>query len=934
MVRQPGLLIGPYELLSPIGAGGMGEVWLARDQRLDRQVAIKFAHENFSRRFEREARAIAALNHPHIATLYDIGPDYLVMEHVDGRPLDGPRTPGEVLAFAAQLASALAAAHARGVVHRDLKPANILLTAAGVKLLDFGLARRSDPDPDPDSPTMEVTAQGLVSGTPQFMSPEQARGQDTGPASDLFSLGSVLYFCLTGRPPFQGSSSIDVLMQVVQSPPPPLPPESPALNAIILRLLEKEPGRRFASADELLRAVTQASAQTADGEAPTEWVAPALPAPAPQRRSVRLALLVLTALVLVAAGAWRIAAHRPHQPSAEARRWFEEGANALRDGTFIKASQTLERAVTVDPRYRLAWIRLAEAWSELDSSDKARESILQASALPARGAPESETLLFEAVQSTLTGDYRTALQRHEQILKLSAEADRPAALVDLGRACEKADQPSEAIAHYQQAARLSPRFAAAFLRLGVLLARRQDTAGAESAFAEAAGHYQRLGSSEGVVEVQYHRAVMLNRAGKYDEAGRLIGAALDLARHAQAPHQQIALLLQKSIVAARQGRIDDARAEASSAIDLARRAQLESFVARGLIDLGNAHFLGQNPAAAEDQYSQALDYARRWKNRRTEARALLSLGSLHIQNGDLARGVPHVESALDYYRAAGSRNETIQGLILLGRAARDRNDFPKAEALFEEQLTFARQAGLSEAAANALHGLASLALRRERYAGASARFREELASLGSGATPTQRAYALLGLASAEALLGRAQEARRLQAEALDAVGSLGTAGTILQRREQQLQHLALIERRAESLAPLLREAPSSDPAIAANACLAAGLLRSLAAARAHCPGAPPVAASETWLDLGLPDEAESAARSALEEALRLGLPESGFRAALVLARLAPNDPDRRRAAREAWESLRATLSPTDAHSYATRPDARRRLQLLEALNQS
>src|SRR5216684_7667118 len=141
MPLSAGTRLGPYEILSPIGAGGMGEVYKARDERLDRIVAIKVSNEKFSERFGREARAVAALNHPHICTLYDVGPNYLVMEYIEGAPLKGPLPLDEALRLAVQVAEALDAAHRKGIVHRDLKPANIMVTKAGVKLLDFGLAK-------------------------------------------------------------------------------------------------------------------------------------------------------------------------------------------------------------------------------------------------------------------------------------------------------------------------------------------------------------------------------------------------------------------------------------------------------------------------------------------------------------------------------------------------------------------------------------------------------------------------------------------------------------------------------------------------------------------------------------------------------------------------------------------------------------------------
>jgi serine/threonine protein kinase len=190
MPLDPGSTLGPYEILALIGAGGMGEVYKARDTRLDRLVAIKTAKEKFSDRFTREAKAIAALNHPHICILYDVGPNYLVMEYVEGEPLKGPLPFEKVIEYGAQMASALAAAHAKNIIHRDLKPANILITSAGVKLLDFGLAKfTSALSPDGATLTEGLTQDGAVVGTVAYMSPEQAEGRDIDPRSDIFSFG-------------------------------------------------------------------------------------------------------------------------------------------------------------------------------------------------------------------------------------------------------------------------------------------------------------------------------------------------------------------------------------------------------------------------------------------------------------------------------------------------------------------------------------------------------------------------------------------------------------------------------------------------------------------------------------------------------------------------------------------------------------------------
>src|SRR5579872_2351484 len=208
MPLSVGTTLGPYEILAPIGAGGMGEVYKARDTRLDRMVAIKLSKNEFSERFEREARAVAALNHPNICQLYDVGPDYLVMEYIEGTPLKGPMSFDQVLRSAAQICDALDAAHKKGITHRDLKPANILVTKAGVKLLDFGLAKvgPSVTSPDDGTLTMALTGKGEILGTLVYMSPEQVNGENIGPRSDIFSFGLVLYEMLTGKRAFDGKS--------------------------------------------------------------------------------------------------------------------------------------------------------------------------------------------------------------------------------------------------------------------------------------------------------------------------------------------------------------------------------------------------------------------------------------------------------------------------------------------------------------------------------------------------------------------------------------------------------------------------------------------------------------------------------------------------------------------------------------------------------
>jgi serine/threonine-protein kinase len=228
MSLSAGDKLGPYEILSLLGAGGMGEVWKARDSRLGRTIAIKVSKEQFSKRFEREARAVAALNHPNICTLHDVGPNYLVMELVEGRTLADRISEGavpleEALAIAAQIAGALEAAHEKGIVHRDLKPANVKITPKGVvKVLDFGLASALREPAQEDSEvtlTFQETRDGSILGTPAYMSPEQARGRPADKRADIWAFGVVLYEMLTGKRPFKGPTLSDTLAAVLTKDP-------------------------------------------------------------------------------------------------------------------------------------------------------------------------------------------------------------------------------------------------------------------------------------------------------------------------------------------------------------------------------------------------------------------------------------------------------------------------------------------------------------------------------------------------------------------------------------------------------------------------------------------------------------------------------------------------------------------------------------------
>jgi eukaryotic-like serine/threonine-protein kinase len=288
MSLAAGTKLGPYEIVGPLGAGGMGEVYRARDTRLDRTVAIKILPSQLSadpvrkQRFEREAKTISSLNHPHICVLHDVGNqdgvDYLVMECVEGETLGkrlekGPLPLEQVLKYGAQISDALDKAHRSGVVHRDLKPGNIMLTPTGAKLLDFGLAKPAAPLTSTamltavtqDSP---MTEQGTIVGTFQYMSPEQVEGKELDGRSDIFSLGALLYEMLTGQRAFEGKSQLSVASAILEKEPAPLsaakPMTPPALDHAIKKCLAKHPDERWQSASDLaseLKWITESGSQ-------------------------------------------------------------------------------------------------------------------------------------------------------------------------------------------------------------------------------------------------------------------------------------------------------------------------------------------------------------------------------------------------------------------------------------------------------------------------------------------------------------------------------------------------------------------------------------------------------------------------------------------------------------------------------------------------
>ena len=796
-----GQTISHYRILEKLGEGGMGIVYVAEDILLGRRVAIKtltagatLGKQHYRTRFLREARAVSALSHSHIATVFDYGetPDghpFIVMELVKGRTLadllrEKTLTIARAVEIVTQVAQALAEAHRHGIVHRDIKPSNVALNERGeVKVLDFGLAKQvgemRHADPELQALLDTQTREGLVLGTPMYLSPEQAMGLPVDHRSDLFSLGALLYECVAGRPPFTGSSPAVICAQVIRDDPPPPsrfnPDVPPGLDRIALRALAKKADERYELADDLiadLNRLQPSLRESGAGEAATRGIKPP---PKVGRTSalstlsdifyrprlpVGFIILGLLSLILVVGLVWLITRPSPHQPSAEALRHFERGTNALREGTYYKASKELERAIAADDKFALAHARLAEAWVELDYTDKAKDELLIVTDKLARersALPRPEALYLDAIAATVTRDTERAVKAYDEIRGL--RPDDPQAHLDLARAYEKRDDPERAVDFYAKAVSLDPSSAAALTRLGILRGRRQDTANALDAFAKAEALYKDSSNFEGAAEVLYQRAYLYSQAGKLDEADSQLQKARDITRINNNTYQQIRVLLEMSRVAYSKG--DTARAKdfATEAVELARANGMENLTTQGLHDLGYAFLVRRAYADAEQYFRQALDFAQRYKGRNNEARTMLSLGTLYIQQEEPDRGLPYVEHAISYYRDGRYRRETAKCLIMLGRAKLLKGDYDGALGAFEEQLRLAGQVEEQAQVARSHAEIASALAKQEVYPAALRHFHASYEINRSLANPLNAAFGLLNEADMLARLGRNGDAR-------------------------------------------------------------------------------------------------------------------------------------------------------------------------------
>ncbi len=793
-----GQTVSHYRIIEKLGEGGMGVVYVAEDKHLGRQVAIKFlssTDRHYRARFIREARAVSTLNHPNIATVYDYGETvagipFIVMEYVKGSTLSKLLEEGLSLKRAVEIvvamAEALAEAHLHGIVHRDIKPSNVVIAERGhVKVLDFGLVKQlfeaptSGVDLDADTIYSTQTRSDVIVGTPLYLSPEQATGKPVDGRSDLFALGALLYECLTGHSAFSGGSVIEIGAQIIHVDPPP-PSQlngkiSRELDRITLKALEKKTEDRYQSAEELLGdlkgVLTKLSGDTVvvskkgvstNSEVPrrTSALHSITTSLRRQRFSVTsiIATVLITGLFIWAVVQWWPRSY--YQPPSAALDWYVRGSDALRNGAYHQASKALEQAIAIDSHYSLAHARLAQAWSELDYTERAKDELLVADR---SSLSPPDRLYLDGITAMVRRDFDGAIKSYTDLAKLSPDDSQ--VYVDLGYAYENKGNVDKALENYLHAiAANNGQYATAYLRAGIVYNRKQDTAKATEFFDNAEKLYNAATNNEGVNEVRRQRGILLREKGNYKEARAQFQQSLDAARALGNEAQQISALIELSTLASVQGDIAESSEKAQQAVSFAQEKHLENFVAGGLIELGNSYYGKNNYTEAEKYYSQAIEFAVGAKSRRREALARSNLGALYIQTQRIDQGIALVEQALSFFKQGNYPKNVATGLTQIARGNRRKGDYAAASKALNEKLQIAQAGGNQPDIADATTELAAVLFEQQDFPKALDQYSKALNIYQSVQNRTKTAYNYINQAHILWRLGRYDEARQALTE--------------------------------------------------------------------------------------------------------------------------------------------------------------------------
>ena len=776
----------------------MGVVYLAEDQHLARRVAIKFltsTDHHYRARFIREARAVSALSHQNIAIVHDYGETndgqpFLVMEYVKGKSLSDLLDEGLTLRRSVEIVSsvteALGEAHDQGIVHRDIKPSNVLINERGhVKVLDFGLVKHlfepqgSGVDLDAQTIYSTQTRSDVIVGTPLYLSPEQATGKEIDGRSDIFALGALLYECLTGQSAFSGGSVLEIGAQIIHvTPAPPsainqrIPPE---LDRITMKALEKKVEARYQTAHELLKDLRAVATTLSGNGIPVasrsrgatdgfKRGTNAFATLTTQLRRQRFSLAtVIPAFVIAGLAIWAIIHFWPrtyYQPSAAALHWYQQGTDNLHNGAYFQASKALTQAIELDGAFALARARLAQAWTELDYTERAKDELLAITSTGDRSSlSPRDALYLDAITATVSRRFGDAVSAYTEIVKL-APNESPA-YVDLGYAYENNGNIDKALESYQKAISLnSGQYATAYLRSGVVYNRKGDPHNATAMFAKAEELYQAGSNNEGLNEVLRQRGILFRINGEYDKARAQFQQSLEASRAIGNEAQQITALIDLSYLASTRGLVSEAESYAQQAVTISQQKQLENLTAGGLLEIGNAFSAKGDTEKAEHYFTQAIQFARANKGRLREAMGLTNLAGLYIQTLRIDEGLKMAEQALQFFQQENYPRIAGTCLTHIARAHRRKGDYAAARQALNQKLEVAKQSNSKPAIADTHIELGALLVDQEQFPAALEEYDNALKIYG----PTNSflvAFCNANKAEILAGLGRYDEARQL-----------------------------------------------------------------------------------------------------------------------------------------------------------------------------
>ena len=770
----PGFVLdNRFTLLRPLGKGGMGEVWAARDQKLRIDVAVKtiradlIGNPSGMSRFMREIELARRVAHPNVCRVYEwfehsMPPDsiaFLTMELIEGETLADRLAREQRLSFddalhvARDVAAGLAAAHAADVIHRDLKPANIMLAVNSGRrravILDFGLAR--DPLRTHSGSTTTV---GTLLGTPDYMAPEQITGAPVTPATDIYALGLVLYEMLDGRRPFAGLTTTDSWMRRAREGPTPLSGVVPGvrahIDAALAKCLAYDPAHRHQSAAELLDALSDTRTLIVVPRSKRLWSA--------------VAVVLIAALALGSVAAWRHFA--PQLPSGEAMRWYDDAQQGLAEGASVRALNAITRAIDLAPWFAPAHAALAEVQLELDMPARAQEAMLRASALAREGPtiPVLYTQYVNGIQALLLHQCDQALQSLRDVAAVG-DPMRPYRMVNAARAMERCDRPDEAMTLLREAAVIDPRNAAVPLRRARLTGGRREWAAAGDALGIAETLFRDRNNLEGVGDVLMMRGAFALERDQLGDAETTLESAERLAQSVGNIRQQIRVRLQQAVLQRKRGDVVTAERLTSEAIEQGRSHSLETLTLEGLFAAGNVHLVRNQFREAEDLYRRALSIAEAYRHEELTARAMLSLASVFVRTSQPDRALDAVEAALPFYRRVGNTRLITLAGTFVGQARMMREEYELAIAQFTGQRQQAATTGDTEQELQAREDLASAYVATARYAEALTEY--EYAQAGYAKVGRARNVAFSRLNGADVLsrMGRDADARRLLKDA-------------------------------------------------------------------------------------------------------------------------------------------------------------------------